>query len=146
MLIYFSYCSHAQLIERVGIKRIQNQGGTLLGMGERKLEIIEERQNDINIYRLHGQLDTNTSPEFEQRLFKAITDGTRNLVLNLKGLHYISSAGIRVLLKAINAIRRLNGRIILCCLEDYVKEVFEISGMGVLLPIFPTSDVALRSF
>ncbi len=115
-------------------------------MGERKLEIIEERQNDINIYRLHGQLDTNTSPEFEQRLFKAITDGTRNLVLNLKGLHYISSAGIRVLLKAINAIRRLNGRIILCCLEDYVKEVFEISGMGVLLPIFPTRDDALKAF
>lgn len=115
-------------------------------MGERKLKIIEEKQNDINIYRLHGQLDTNTSPEFEQRLFKAITNGTRNLVLNLKGLHYISSAGIRVLLKAINTMRRLNGRIILCCLEDYVKEVFEISGMGVLLPIFPTKDDALKAF
>ena len=115
-------------------------------MGERKLEIIEERQNDINIYRLHGQLDTNTSQEFEQRLFKAITNGTRNLVLNLKGLHYISSAGIRVLLKAMNAIRRLNGRIILCCLEDYVKEVFETSGMGALLPIFPTKDDALKAF
>jgi anti-sigma B factor antagonist len=115
-------------------------------MGERKLEIIEERQNDINIYRLMGQLDTNTSQEFEHRLFKAITNGAKNLVLNLNGLHYISSAGIRVILKAINAIRRLDGRIMLCCLQDYVKEVFETSGVGLLLPIFPTKDEAIRAF
>ena len=110
------------------------------------MEIIEERQNDINIYRLMGQLDTNTSQEFEHRLFKAITNGAKNLVLNLNGLHYISSAGIRVILKAINAIRRLDGRIMLCCLQDYVKEVFETSGVGLLLPIFPTKDEAIRAF
>jgi len=115
-------------------------------MGERKLEIIEEMQNDINIYRLHGHLDTNTSQEFEQRLFNAITNGAKNLVLNFKGLQYISSAGIRVILKAINAIRRLDGRIMLCCLQDYVKEVFETSGVGGLLPIFTTSDDALNAF
>jgi anti-sigma B factor antagonist len=115
-------------------------------MGERKLEIIEEMQNDINIYRLHGQLDTNTAQEFEQRLFNAITNGAKNLVLNFKGLEYISSAGIRVILKAINAIRHLDGRIMLCCLQDYVKEVFETSGVGGLLPIFATKDDALRAF
>ena len=115
-------------------------------MGERKLEIIEEMQNNINIYRLHGQLDTNTSQEFENQLFKAITNGTKNLVLNFKGLHYISSAGIRVILKAINAIRRLDGRIMICCLQEYVKEVFDTSGVGVLLPIFATNDDALKAF
>ena len=110
------------------------------------MEIIEETQNDINIYWLHGQLDTNTSQEFEHRLFKAITSGAKNLVINLTGLHYISSAGIRVILKAINALRRINGRIMLCCLQDYVKEVFETSGVGGMLPIFATKDDALRAF
>ena len=85
------------------------------------MEIIEEMQNDINIYRLQGQLDTNASREFEQRLFKAITSGAKNLVLNFAGLHYISSAGIRVILKAINAIKRIDGRIMLCCMQDYVR-------------------------
>ena len=110
------------------------------------MEIIEEMQNDVNIYRLRGQLDTNASEEFEQRLFKAITNGAKNLVLNFTGLHYISSAGIRVILKAINAIKRIDGRIMLCCLQDYVREVFEISGVGVLLPIFSTNDDALNAF
>ena len=115
-------------------------------MGERKLEIFEEMQNDINIYRLHGQLDTNASREFEQRLLEAITSGIKNLVLNFTELHYISSAGIRVILNAINAIKRIGGRIMLCGLQDYVKEVFEISGVGVLLPIFATNDDALNAF
>ena len=110
------------------------------------MEIIEEMQNDINIYRLQGQLDIHASREFEQKLFKAITNGTKNLVLNFTGLHYISSAGIRVILKAINAIQRIDGRIMLCCLQNYVKEVFEISGVGVILPIFATNDDALKAF
>ncbi len=110
------------------------------------MEIVEERQNDINIYRLHGQLDSNASLEFEQKIFQAISNGSKNMILNLNGLHYISSAGIRVILKAIDTIKRLDGRIILCCLQNYVKEVFEISGMGVLLPIFATNDDALNAF
>ena len=67
-------------------------------------------------------------------------------MLNFKGLHYISSAGIRVILKAINAIRRLDGRIMLCCLQDYVKEVFDTSGVEGMLPIFATKDDALKAF
>ena len=59
-------------------------------------------------------------------------------MLNFKGLDYISSAGIRVILKAINAIRRLDGRIMLCCLQDYVKEIFDTSGVEGMLPIFAT--------
>ena len=91
-------------------------------------------------------MDTNTSQEFEERLFKSITNGAKNLVLNFKGLHYISSAGIRVILKAINAIRRLDGRIMLCCLQDYVKEIFDTSGVEGMLPIFATKDDALKAF
>ena len=45
-----------------------------------------------------------------------------------------------------NDIKRLDGRIMLCCLQDYVKEVFDISGVGVLLPIFATNDEALNAF
>ena len=73
-------------------------------------------------------------------------NGAKNLVLNFNGLHYISSAGIRVILKAIEVVKNLGGRIMLCCLQSYVKEVFEFSGMGALLPIFATDDDALNAF
>jgi anti-sigma B factor antagonist len=110
------------------------------------MEIIEEMQNDIIIYRLNGQLDRNTSQKFEQKLFQAISVGSKNMVIDFKDLDYISSAGIRVILKATKDIKLKDGRIMLCSMQDYVKEVFEVSGVASLLPIVATMDDALKSF
>ncbi len=110
------------------------------------MEIIEEMQNDINIYRLDGRLDSNTSLGFEQKIFQAISDGSKNMIVDFKDLEYISSAGLRVILKATKALKREDGRIMLCSMQDYVKEVFEIAGFDSFLPIVATMDDALKSF
>ena len=110
------------------------------------MEIIEEKQSGINIFKLNGRLDSNTSQGIEQKIFQAISDGSKNVVVDFKDLDYISSAGLRVILKATKAIKREEGRIMLCSMQDYVKEVFETSGVGVLLPIFATNDDALNAF
>ena len=68
------------------------------------------------------------------------------MVVDFKYLDYISSAGIRVILKATKAVKLRNGQIMLCCMHHYVKEVFEISGVGSLLPITATIDEALEFF
>jgi anti-sigma B factor antagonist len=68
------------------------------------------------------------------------------LVVDFKDLDYISSAGLRVILKATKAIKREDGRIMLCSMQDYVKEVFEIAGFDSFLPIVATMDDAIKSF
>jgi anti-sigma B factor antagonist len=88
------------------------------------MEIIEEQQGGINIFKLNGRLDSNTSQGFEQKLFQAISDGSKTVVVDFKELDYISSAGLRVILKATKAIKREEGQIMLCSMQDYVKEVF----------------------
>jgi anti-sigma B factor antagonist len=115
-------------------------------LGGQLMEIIEEKQSGINIFRLNGRLDSNTSQGFEQKLFEAISDGTKSMVVDFKDLDYISSAGLRVILKATKAIKREDGRIMLCSMQDYVKEVFEIAGFDSFLPIVATMDEALESF
>ncbi len=110
------------------------------------MNIIEEKQGGINIFKLNGRLDSNTSQGFEKKLFQAISDGSKTMVVDFKDLDYISSAGLRVILKATKAIKREDGRIMLCSMQDYVKEVFEIAGFDSFLPIVPTIDDALKSF
>ena len=51
------------------------------------------------IIEVSGRLDTITAPELEKAIAEDI-DGTKNLVLDIKGVEYISSAGLRVLLAA----------------------------------------------
>ena len=110
------------------------------------MEIIEEIQDDINIYRLKGRLDSNISQRLEEKFFQAISDGSKNMIVDFKDIDYISSAGLRVILKATKAIKREDGQIMLCSMQDYVKEVFEIAGFDSFLPIVATMDDALKSF
>ncbi|MGD8739769.1 MAG: STAS domain-containing protein [Desulfobacterales bacterium] len=110
------------------------------------MEIIEENQSGINIFKLNGRLDSNTSQGFEKKIFQAIGDGSKSMIIDFKDLEYISSAGLRVILKATKALKREEGKMMLCDMQDYVKEVFEIAGFDSFLPIVGTMDDAIQSF
>lgn len=109
------------------------------------MEINEKHENGVSIFQLNGRLDSNTSPAFEKQLFDAISNGSRNIVIGFRDLDYISSAGLRVILKAAKVLGREQGRIMLCDMQDYVKEVFEIAGFDSILPIVPTMADALKA-
>ena len=111
------------------------------------MEITERQQDDILIFSLSGRLDSNTSPDFEKRLSDVIRQGTtRCLVVDFGALDYISSAGLRVILKATKDIKRAEGRFVLCAMKDYVREVFEIAGFDTFLPSFTSLEDALQQF
>lgn len=110
------------------------------------MKIVEEQQQAINIFKLEGRLDSNTSQDFEKAVFNAISNGSKHMIFNFRDIDYISSAGLRVILKATKALKREEGKIMLCNMQDYVKEVFEIAGFDAFLPIVPTMEDALQSF
>lgn len=107
------------------------------------MEIIEEKQSGIDIFKLNGRLDSNTSQELEKKIVDAIRDGSRKVVIDFEYLDYISSAGLRVILKATKDLKNTEGMIMLCSMQDYVKEVFEIAGFDSFLPIVNNIDEAL---
>jgi anti-sigma B factor antagonist len=109
------------------------------------MNVIEEKQGPTATFKIQGRLDSNTSQGFEKQLFESISNGSRNVVIDFKDLDYISSAGLRVILKATKTLKRENGKVMLCCMQDYVKEVFEIAGFDSFLPIVPTVEEALKA-
>ena len=85
------------------------------------------------IVEVAGRLDTMTAPVLEQKIAEE-TQGIKNLVLDLKGLEYISSAGLRVLLGAQKKMQKIGGmKVINVC--EIVMEVFEITGFVDVLTI-----------
>ncbi len=107
------------------------------------MEIFEEKQQGHYIFRLNGRLDSNTSPDFEQKVFDAIESGNVHLIIDCGQLDYITSAGLRVLNKSAKRLKRDEGKVVLCAMEDYVREVFEIAGFDTFLPIVATMDDAV---
>ncbi len=108
------------------------------------MEIIDSKENDTDVFKLIGRLDSNTSPDLEKKIFIAIENGAINMILDFENLDYISSAGLRVILKATKNLKRSDGMIVLSSMQDYVKEVFEIAGFDSFLPIAPNMDEALK--
>ena len=80
-----------------------------------------------------GRLDTATAPELEAAL-DDLPENTRDLVLDFKGLAYISSAGLRVILKAQKAMNT-KGSMKLTGVCDSIMEVFDITGFLDILTI-----------
>jgi anti-sigma B factor antagonist len=107
------------------------------------MEIFQENNNGVEVFSVKGSLDSNTSTEFETRIYAALESGQRKLILNLENLEYISSAGIRVMLKTTKDLKRMEGTVVLCALQDYVREVFDIAGFDGYLNIEKNLDEAM---
>ena len=85
------------------------------------------------IIEIVGRLDTITAPALDKTINEDIGD-TKNLVLDLKSLEYISSAGLRVLLGAQKKMQKIGSMKVINVCEE-VMEVFEMTGFADILVI-----------
>ena len=92
-----------------------------------------KRNADVTTIELVGRLDTTTAPALDKTVNEDIADA-KNLVLNLKGLEYISSAGLRVLLSAQKKMQKIGSMKVKNVCEE-VMEVFEMTGFADILTI-----------
>lgn len=92
-----------------------------------------KRNTEETIIELVGRLDTTTAPALDKTINDDIGD-TKNLVLDVKKLEYISSAGLRVLLSAQKKMQKVGSmRVKNVC--ETVMEVFEMTGFADILTI-----------
>ena len=82
---------------------------------------------------LTGRLDTTTSPQLEAELSTCL-NGVKELILDMAGLEYLSSAGLRVILAAQKVMNK-QGSMVVRHVNDTVNEVFEITGFVDILTI-----------
>ena len=92
-----------------------------------------------------GRMDATSSPEFEKELGRLIDEGNANFVIDLAGLDYISSSGLRSVLVTAKKLKGKNGQILLASLQAVVNEVFEISGFSTIIPIHESVEEAMAA-
>ena len=109
------------------------------------MEITQKEENGIVSIAIKGRLDADSSAEAEKVVKDALGGEANRLLFNLGGLEYLSSAGLRVLLSAAKEMRRRDGKIVLCDLNEFVKEIFEVSGFQSLIPITETVESGLET-
>ena len=82
--------------------------------------------------KLDGKLDTNTSPELDSKMSEL--EGMEEVIVDMKDLDYISSAGLRVLL-SMQKVMNKQGKMTIINVCENVMDIFEVTGFSDILDI-----------
>ena len=108
-----------------------------------EMSVESHRNGTVVIVTPQDRFDTNSAPEVERVLVDHIERGEKQIVLDLSNISYISSIGLRVILKAVMAMIRTGGRVVLCGGNDQVRTVLQLSGAMIMSLYAASLDEAI---
>ena len=109
------------------------------------MDISQERDGDVVLVRLSGRLDSTAAPVAEESLSAALAGETPRLAIDMSGLSYISSAGLRVLLVVAKKVQQAKGKLALGGLGTNVREVFDATGFNTIFAIEADAAAAVAA-
>lgn len=109
------------------------------------MKILEEKKESAVVFTIEGRLDTSSSPEVEKKILDAINDGTNEVILDFSKLEYISSSGIRILIKCHKALQKQDGHLSLASVPKPIENILYITGFLPYFKIFEGQAQALEA-
>ena len=97
------------------------------------MKITKNQNGNSLCLALEGRLDTTTAPELEKELDSGL-EGVTELIFDMEGLDYLSSAGLRILLGAQKTMKK-QGSMKVIHVNETIMEIFEVTGFADILTI-----------
>lgn len=110
------------------------------------MEISWDEHNGVSVVALRGRFDAPAAPEAESAFKDVLNQGAKQVLLDLSGVEYISSGGLRVIIMLTKALEKSNGDLKLCGLSPFVSEVFKITNLSKRYEICVTREEGLAAF
>ncbi len=111
------------------------------------MDIQKSEEQGVIILAPVGRLDSNSAPDLEQEIGTVgIDEDGHHLLLDFSNVEYISSAGLRVVLKTVKERQAASKSFAVSGMQEHVREVFEIAGFDAYVSIHPDNLQALKSF
>ena len=115
------------------------------GVEERgRVDLREDAVGDIKVVEVLGRIDSTTAPTLGERL-SGMLSAHKALVLDLRQLEYISSAGFRILLLAAKQADAKGSRLALCGMSPKVRQLFDLGGFLDFFTVSASRDDAIAA-
>ena len=113
------------------------------------MEASSQQIADVTMIRIEGRIDHKTAKDFEDELKPHLDEcgkGTnKKILIDMGGVDFMTSAGLRVLMVAVKTCDRRDDVISVASLQPMIKEIFKISRFDSVLSVFPTVESALET-
>ena len=107
-----------------------------------KIQVLSQPPG-IEVVRLAGDLDFNTSPDIRRQFEKITAKKEPRVLVNLQKVEYIDSSGLATFIELFQKIKRSGGKLVLFNLNQAVRSVFEIAKLDSLFPLAQNEQEAL---
>lgn len=110
------------------------------------MTIDEITHGNTTVLSLQGRIDATSVSDTEKHLTTAFNGGVRQMVLDLSGVDYISSAGLRILLSAARRLQQAKGKLVISAPSTQAKHILDMAGFSAIIPVIDSTDEAVASF
>jgi anti-sigma B factor antagonist len=111
------------------------------------MEVTTSRYKHCNLISVKGRVDSNTAPDLNKAIAKSTAAGDYRLVIDLGGVDFLSSAGLRVLMLAQKTCKRYNrGEVKLSRVPAKIKSALDLVGFTILFTFYDDPVSAVGSF
>jgi anti-sigma B factor antagonist len=108
------------------------------------MEISVQNVEQVTVVKVTGDIDSNSAPVAQEQIMPLATPGSK-LVLDMAGVKYMSSAGLRVLLSMYRQAARQDGSVVLVGLAEEIKDTMSITGFINFFTICDSVDDGLKA-
>ena len=110
------------------------------------LTIVTDDTQTVSIMKVEGRVDSNTAPELDDALVNLLKNEKNKIVLNLEAVDYLSSAGLRAMVKALKGAQKAGGNVHLASVSEPVGVILLTVGMMQMFKMFSTTEEAVAGF
>jgi anti-sigma B factor antagonist len=108
------------------------------------MDISVESVEEVVLVRIVGDVDGSTAPQAQNQIMPLVQPGSK-ILLDMSGVPYMSSAGLRMLLSTYRQVANQNGRIALIGLAEELKDTMEVTGFLKFFTSCETVDEGLKA-
>ncbi len=101
-------------------------------------------ENGVAVLSVAGSLGADETQHLEEAVLGLLDKGETRLLFDFSDLDYINSSGLRILVLAYQRLKKNSGKVAICGVKDYIREVFEVSGYDKIFSMYAARGEASK--
>ena len=120
-----------------------NRWTKIVGRLNNAFKIEAESEGDLDVVSVSGELDQGTEPQLREALATVLDEADGPVLVNLSDCHFIDSTGLGLLVETKRRLSEARRRFAVCCPDEDVRRLLELTGIDEAVGLFDTLDEAL---
>ncbi|HSL67955.1 MAG TPA: STAS domain-containing protein [Actinomycetota bacterium] len=106
------------------------------------LSVASRSEGDWTVLDVNGEVDLFTAPKLREHIVGLVDEGRHRIVVNLKGVEFMDSTGLGVLVGALKRLKEKDGALALVCPKGPVERVLTVTGLNKVFAIHDSVEQA----